>query len=111
VDDPAPRRHPLNIAGTDGAAVAHAVGVIDGAREHIRDRLDPPVRMPRKPREIILGHIVAEIIQQQERIKVRCVPEPERAPQVHARPLESRLGLDEPLDRSDGHGWLPAPVG
>ncbi len=49
VDDAAAGRHPLHVAGAERAAIAEAVAVLDRAGEHVGDRLDPAMRMPRKP--------------------------------------------------------------
>src|ERR1700674_3058694 len=106
VNDPAARRHPLDVARRDRSLVTHAVAVLHRSREHIRNRLDPAVRMPRKPRQIILRHIVAKIVQQQEWVELRGVAKPKRAPQMHARAFRRWLGLDQPLHRSYGHSLL-----
>ena len=103
VDDAAAGRHPLDVAGVDGAAVPHAVAVLDGPREDVRDRLDAAVGVPGEAGQVILGDVVAEVVEQQERVEVRGVPEAERAAKMHARAFEGRLGLDEPFDGSDGH--------
>src|SRR5260221_303361 len=63
--------------------------------------------MPRKSRQIILRHIVPKIIQQQKRIKIRCVPETEGPAQMHARSFAGRLRFHKPLYGSNGHGSLP----
>ena len=94
MDDAAARRHPLHVARGDGAAVAHAVAVLDGSREHVGDGLDAAVRMPGKAGQIVLGNVVAEIVQQQERIEVGRVAEAERAAQMDARAFQRRLGLE-----------------
>src|ERR1700722_16364470 len=73
MDDAAARRHPLHIAGSDGATITDAVGVIHGSRQDVGDGLDPAMRMPGKSREVIFGHVVAEIIEQEERIEVRRI--------------------------------------
>ena len=109
MDDPAPRRHPLNVAGRDAALVPHAIGVIHGSGQHVGDGLDAAMRMPRKARQIIVGNIVAKIIEKQKRIEVGCIAETERAPQMHPRALKRRLGLDEPLHWSNGQFGLPYP--
>ena len=71
--DAAAGGHPLHVAGAEGAAVAEAVAVLDGAGQHVGDRLDAAMRMPRKAREIIGRDVVAEIVEQQERIELlRC---------------------------------------
>ena len=106
VNNPAARRHPLDVARRNCPVVPHAVAVLHRSREHIGNRLDPAVRMPRKPRQIILRHVVAKIIQQQERVKIRSVAEAKGALQMHARAFRRWLGLDQPLHRSYGHGHL-----
>src|SRR6202043_3548751 len=110
VDDAAPGGHPLDLAGADRAAVADAVAVLHRAREDISDRLDPAVRMPWEAGQVIRRPVITEIVEQEERIELARVPEPERAAQVHTRPLESGLGPDQPLHRSDGHDGLQLPL-
>src|ERR1700682_5066240 len=106
VNDPAARRHPLDVACRDRSLVTHAVAVLHRSREHIRNRLDPAVRMPWKPRQIIFRHVVAEIIQQQERVELRSVAETKSAPQMPPRAFRRRLGFDQSLYRSYGHSCL-----
>src|SRR5882762_6612224 len=103
MDDAAAGGHPLDVAGGDGAAIPHAVAVLDGPGEHVGDGLDAAVRMPRKARQIILRNIVTKIVEQEERVKVRGVAEAERAAQVYARTFHRRLGFNEPLHRSNRH--------
>ena len=113
VNDPAPRRHPLDVAGGDGALVPEAVAVFDGSSEDVRDGLDPTVRVPWEAGQVILRNIIAEVVEEQERIEIRGVAEAERASQMHARALEGRFGLDQPFDRSQRHVclqfWRAAP--
>ena len=59
----AARRHPLDVAGAHPAAIAKAVAMLDRPGQNIGDRLDPAMRMPREASPIILGAIVAEIVQ------------------------------------------------
>jgi hypothetical protein len=49
-------------------------------------------------------HIVAKIIQEQERIEISGVAEAKRAAQVHAGAFARGLGLNQPLHGSQGHG-------
>ena len=77
--DAAAGRHPLHVAGAERAAIAETVTVLDGTVEHVRDRLDAAVRMPRKAGEIIGRPVVAEIVEQQERIGLGGVAEAEGA--------------------------------
>ena len=99
-------RHPLHVARRDGAAVAHAVAVLHRSGQHVGDRLDAAVRMPGKAGQVVLGNVVAEIVEQQKRIEVGGIAESKRAAQMHARAFERRLGFDESLDRSNRH-WGP----
>src|SRR5207244_4904402 len=103
VNDPAARCHPLHVPGTDNAAVADAVAMLHRSRQHIGDGLDSTVRMPGKPCQIVLRNIVAEVVQQQERVKVLGVPKAESAAEVYTCAFKSRFRFDKPLNRSDGH--------
>src|ERR1700693_2715955 len=106
MDDAAAGRHPLHIAGGDGTAVSHAVAVLDRSGQHIRDGLNAAVRMPGKARQIILGNVVAEIVEKEERISLLRVSKAEGAAQMHARALKSRLRLDQALHWAYGHDGL-----
>ena len=109
MNDAAARGHPLHIARGDRAVVAHAVAVLDGPGENVGDRLDSAMRMPGKAREIILGNVVAEIVEQQKRIEIGGIAKAKSAAQVHARSFERGLGLDQALNGSNGHVGLPSP--
>ena len=84
VEDAAPRRHPLHIAGAEAALIAEAVGVRDVAGEDVGDRLDAAVRMPREAGAIVLGVLVAEIIEEEEGIGLFGVAEAEGAAEMDA---------------------------
>src|SRR5579862_459860 len=103
MDDAASGGHPLDVAGGDGAAIAHAVAVLDGSGKHVRDRLDAAVRMPRKTGKIVGGNVVPEIVKQEEWIEIGRVSEAKGAAQMDARSFQRRLGFDQLLDRSNGH--------
>ena len=103
VDDAAAGGHPLDVAGGDGAAVAHAVAVLDGAGKNVGDGLDAAVRMPWEAGEIILGNVVAEVVEQQEGIEIGSVAEAKRAAEMHAGAFDRRLGFDQSLDGPNGH--------
>ena len=60
--------------------------------------------MPGKAGEIVVGTVVAEIVEQQERIELAGVAEAEGAAQLDAGAFDGGLGLDDALDGSDGHG-------
>src|SRR6185436_14965622 len=49
VQDAAPRRHPLDVAGPDRPLVAERVPMLHFTRADDRDRLDPAMRMVGKP--------------------------------------------------------------
>ena len=103
MNDAAPRRHPLHVAGSDRALIAHAVAVLHGSRQDVSDGLDPAVRVPGKPRQVILRNVIAEIVEKQKRVEIGRIAETERAAQVHARAFQRRLGFDQPLNRSKRH--------
>ena len=105
--DAAARRHPLHVARAEHALVAEAVAVIDLAGQHISDRLDAAMRMPGKAGLVLVGIVVAEIVQQQERIELLGVAEAEGAAQMHAGAFHGRLGLDDLLHGTDGHDTSP----
>jgi hypothetical protein len=87
-----------------------AVAVLDRAPEHVGDRFDSAVRVPREPRQVILRPLVEEVVEQQKRVEIRGVAEPERPPQPHPRPLERRLGDRKLLDRPNRNRSLPDHV-
>src|SRR5580704_15284611 len=106
MDNPASRRHPLNVACGDGAMVAHAIAVFDRPCENVRDGLDAAVWMPREACEIIVRNVIAEVVQEKKWIEVGRIAKAERAPQVYASAFQRRFGFNEPFDRSNGHVGL-----
>src|SRR5439155_5721860 len=104
MQDPAPRGHPLDVAGSELARVPEAVAVKDGSGEHVRDGLDAAVRVPRETGDVVGRPLVAEIVEQEERVGLRRLAEAERAPELHARALEGGNGLDDALHGTDRHG-------
>jgi hypothetical protein len=101
VHDPAPRGHPLDVASAERTGVAEAVAVRHGTSEDIGNRLDAPVGMPREAREIVRRTVVPEIVEKEERVELRGVPEPERPPKFDAGAFDGRAGLHDLLDGSD----------
>src|SRR6202011_6357961 len=89
-----------------GAVVADAVAVLDGSGKHVGDGFDAAVRMPGKSGEIILRHVIAEIVEQKKGIELGRVAKAKCAPQVHACALRGGLAADQPLHRSYRH-WSP----
>src|SRR5206468_4835406 len=103
MEDPAARRHPLHVTRSESALVSEAVAVVDGPREDVRDRFDPPMGVPGEPREVILGVLVAKVVEQEEGIELLRVAEAERAAQPHARAFDGGFGFRNSLDRWNGH--------
>ena len=89
--DAAAGGHPLHVAGAERAAVAETVAVLDRAGEDVGDGLDAAMRMPREAGEIIGRTVVAEIVEQQERIGLGGVAEAEGAAQLDAGAFDGRL--------------------
>jgi hypothetical protein len=79
MEDPSAGRHPLHVASPQRPAVSQAVAVIHRTGQHVRDRLDAAVRMPRESRPVRAGVIVSEIVQQEKRIELGRVAEAERS--------------------------------
>ncbi len=66
---PRPGGHPLHAAGAEQARVALIVAVPHAAREHVGDGLEAAMRMVREAREVVVGIVGAELVEQQERIE------------------------------------------
>src|SRR5262245_17178465 len=62
--------------------------------------------MPGKSGAIVFRTIVAEVVEQEERIELARIPEAEGAAQLHARAFNRGLGLDDALHGSNGHDGL-----
>ena len=103
MDDPAAGRHPLNVAGGNGAAIPHAIAVFHRTGEHVGDRLDATMRMPRKAGQVILGNVIAKIVEKEERVEIGRVPETESPAQMHARAFKRGLRLDKAFHWSNRH--------
>src|SRR5437588_11839513 len=95
-----PGGHPLHVARAHASTIAEAVAVFHGAREHIGNRLDAAMRMPRKAREICIWIVVAEIVQQQKRIELCRIAEAARAGELYGRAFERRVGFANFLSRA-----------
>jgi hypothetical protein len=57
--------------------------------------------MPRKAGEIVRRAIVPEIVEKEERVELRRVPEPERPAKFDAGAFDGWAGLHDLLDCSD----------
>src|SRR5580692_12358936 len=102
--------HPLHIARGHPALVAQAVAMLHFAGQHISNGLDPPVWMPRETGQVVGRILVAEIVQQEERVKVFRFAETEGALQFDARTLDGWGGFNDLFDGPKRHGvscsWL-----
>ena len=96
--------HPLHRSRPKPATIAKAVGMLDRARQHICDGLDPAMGMPRKAVAVEHGVVVAEIIEQQERVQLGRVLEAKGAVQMHACPLHRGFGAAGFQNGADRHG-------
>src|SRR5579871_4964154 len=103
MNDPSPRRHPLDVARADRAPVSQTIAVFDGPGEDVGDCLDAAVGMPGKAGKIVLGNIVAEVIEQQKRVEIGGIRVAEGAAQVDAGAFEGRLRFNYSLHGSYGH--------
>jgi hypothetical protein len=91
VENTPTRGHPLYIAGGHFSPVAQAVSMLDGAGKDVGDGLDPAVRMPWKSRQVVCRILVAEVVQQQERIEVLGLAEAKRSLQLYPGSLDGGL--------------------
>jgi hypothetical protein len=71
--------------------IAQAIPVFNGAGQDVGDRFNPPMRVPGKTGEVILRQIISKIIQEQERIELGRVAEPESPAQTHPGTFQRRL--------------------
>src|SRR5690349_13146820 len=94
VQNAASSSHPLHVAGTHLSAVAEAVTVLHRSGQHVRDRLDPAMRMPWESLNVVRRILVPEIVEQEERIKLLRLPEAERTLQFDACTFQRRFGLN-----------------
>jgi hypothetical protein len=80
--------------------------MLNGAVKDIGDRLYPTVRVPRETPEIFIRLVIPEIVQQQERIKLRDFIIPESPFQVNTRAFKDGLGFEELFYGTGLHGWF-----
>ena len=67
------------------------------------DRLDPAVRVPGEPGEVVLRPVVAEVVEEEERIESLGLAKAEGAVKLHPGAFRARLGRDDLADGSKGH--------
>ena len=104
MEDSAAGGHPLHVAGRHFALVAETVPVLDRTCEHVGDRLDPAVRMPRESCSVIFRILIAEVVEQQERIEILGYAEAEGALQFHTGALDCGLRLNYLFNWAESHG-------
>ncbi len=63
VNNSPPRCHPLHVPCPQLALVPQAVPMLHRPRQNIGDRLNPAMRMPRKPRQIIRRNVIPKIVE------------------------------------------------
>src|SRR5262245_38200611 len=103
VQDSAARGHPLHIPGAELATVPQAVAMIDRPCQHVGDSLDPAMRMPREAHAVIIRPLVAEVIQQQERVELVGRAEAKCAAQLDASAFDGRRRLADTFYWTNGH--------
>jgi hypothetical protein len=97
MDDAAAGGHPLHVARAERALVAEAVAVLDVAGEDVGDRLDAAVWVPREAFEVVLRHVVAEVVEKKEGIEVAGIAEAEGAAEMNSGAFDRGAGLTERL--------------
>jgi hypothetical protein len=83
--------------------VPHAIAVLHGSGEDVSDRFNAAMGVPGETSQVVLGDIVAEVIEEKKWVELGRVSEAECAAQAHARTFNGRLRYDELLDWSNGH--------
>jgi hypothetical protein len=106
VEDAAAGGHPLDVAGAEASVVSETVAMIDRASQDVGNRFDAAMRMPRESRQVIVGVVVPEIVQEQKWIEFRGVPESECASQPYAGAFHRGFGLNDALYGSNRHDVL-----
>jgi hypothetical protein len=69
--------------------------VLDRAREDIGDGLDAAVRVPGEALEIVLGMLVAKVVEEQEGIELAGFAEAESPLQANPSAFESGFGRED----------------
>src|SRR5213592_3155822 len=96
-----------DVIRADDPLVPEAVLVLHPAVQHVRDRFDPAVRMPREARHIFGRVLRPEIVEEKERVEARHLRGAEGPMQMHACPLDgwsSRKDLFDAARSRRGNG-------
>jgi hypothetical protein len=88
----APCSHPLNVTGSQGAAISQTVAVVNRACEDVRNGLDSPMWMPGETGKKVFGIFISEVVEQQERIELGSLTETKRPTQFYACAFNCWLG-------------------
>src|ERR1700757_3892338 len=91
MNDTAAGGHPLHVSGGDGAVIPHAVAMFDGSGEHISDGLNAAMWMPGKAGQVVFGHVIAKVVEQQEGIEFVSVAKAKGAAEMDSGALQSGL--------------------
>ena len=102
VHEAASRGHPLHAAGHEHALVAVVVAVTHATIEHVGDGLEAAVRVIGKAGDVVLGPVGAELIEHEERIKVRQLRLADDAAQLDAGAIRGRHASHDTLHRAGG---------
>jgi len=84
-------RHPLHRARAKHTAVPQAIPMLHLALQHIGNRLNAAMRMPRKALLKRRRIIISKIIKQQKRVTSPRIAKAENPVQMHPCPLHRRL--------------------
>ena len=81
--------------------------MLDGAGKHVGDSLNPAMGMPGKTGAVIVGPVIAEIVEQQEWVELAGISETKSAPQLYARAFDCGCRLNDAFYGPDGHCNFP----
>src|SRR5438876_3216006 len=83
--------------------------MFDFPRKHVGDRFNATMWMPRETGPIVVGILIAKIVEQQERIEIACITEAECTAKPDTGALNCRRRLRESFYRSNRHRVRAGP--
>ena len=98
VHDPFSGCHPLDVTGSYGATISNAVTMLHGSGKDVRDGLDSAMGMPGETGPIVVGILIAKIVQKKERIEFLGLTKPKRSSELDSRTFCGRFCLDNLFD-------------
>jgi hypothetical protein len=104
--DAASGSHPLHRARLEHTLVAVVVLVAHAAVEHVRDGFEATMRMLRESRDVILGLVRAELVEQQEWIEIGQLGLADDPGEFDARAVGGGLAAKRLDDCARGGGEL-----